>query len=685
MVDQIADESMLDMYIFETTQNIKQLEQIVLNSEKLDGFSKNDIDEIFRIMHTIKGSSAMMSFEEVALLAHKMEDLFSFLRENPSQKYDRYMISELMLESADFINNKTEKINGVNCGNKNEINADELIIRIDKVVNSIKNNGKISLELSPLIDNIQEPLSNNDKSLNLYTAMIFFEEDCEMENLRAFSLIIHLKEKIEDLSYFPQDLDNNIETVEYIRKKGLNLFFKTNMENDEIENLFSEETFIKDLSVTKHENSQVFEKEIEKFINGTKNESEKDIINKKTLTPQEATASVQKLSVNHGMITVNVSKLDDLMDMIGELVIAESMVINNPDLKGSKLLNFNKAAHQLHKITNELQDLTMSIRMVPLTSIFQKMNRIVRDMTIKLGKEVNLELIGADTEVDKNIIDHLSDPLMHLVRNAIDHGIETLQERMISGKPEKGTVLLEANNESGEIQIFIKDDGKGLNKKKILESAKKKGLLKKPENEMTDKEIFALIFLAGFSTNEKVTEFSGRGVGMDVVIKNVEDLGGRVSVDSTEGKGTQFTIKFPMTLAIIKGMNVRVGESIYTLPITVIKESLKPDNRNIITDPQNREMVLFRGQCHPIIRLHELYGVNSDSKNFNDGIFIMIESDGNIACLFVDELLGENQVVVKPLPNYLKKIVGIAGCTILGDGGISLMLDASELTSFNVK
>jgi two-component system chemotaxis sensor kinase CheA len=205
--------------------------------------------------------------------------------------------------------------------------------------------------------------------------------------------------------------------------------------------------------------------------------------------------------------------------------------------------------------------------------------------------------------------------------------------------------------------------------------------LKKPESEMTDKEIFSLICLPGFSTNEKVTEFSGRGVGMDVVTRNVEELGGRVSIDSIEGKGTQFSIRFPLTLAIIDGMNIRVGESIYTLPITVIKESLKPDNKNIITDPQKREMILFRGQCYPIIRLHELYNVKSDSRQFSDGIFIMIESDGNTACLFADELMGENQVVVKPLPNYLKQIIGIAGCTILGDSQMSLILDASELVS----
>lgn len=666
MSERNIDDSLLDMYVFETVQNIKQLEEIAINSEKTNEFTKNDIDEIFRIMHTIKGSSAMMSFNGISLLAHKMEDLFSLLRENPSADYDHSIISGLMLESADLLNIEINKItNGI----VEEFDAGEIIHEIENVISGLT------------------PSLSSESNINLYKVLFFFEDGCEMENLRAFNLVIHLKDRVEDLIYFPEDIDNNNETVEYIRKNGFILFFKATLDENEIENFFSEEAFMKDLSIIKFEDLQTFEDEIKTFksknisvpndinLNGANSEKET-----KTLSPKEATAAVQKLSGHQGMITVNVSKLDELMDMIGELVIAESMVVNNPDLKGLQLDNFNKAAHQLHKITNELQDLTMSVRMVPLANTFQKMNRIVRDMTKKLGKEVNLEILGGDIEVDKNIIDHLSDPLMHLVRNSIDHGIETPEERIVAGKPEKGTILLEARNDSGEVLIFVKDDGKGLNKQKLINSAKKSGLLKKPEKEMSDKEIFSLIFAAGLSTNNEVTEYSGRGVGMDVVMKNVQDLGGRVTVDSIEGKGTQFTIKFPMTLAIIDGMNVRVGETVYTLPITVIKESLKPKSKDIIKDPQNQEMVLFRGQCYPIIRLHKLYKTDCDFTEFVDGIFVIIESDGNIACIFADELLGENQVVVKPLPSYIKKIAGIAGCTILGDSQISLILDASELT-----
>ncbi|MBP2661638.1 MAG: chemotaxis protein histidine kinase-like protein, partial [Firmicutes bacterium] len=232
------------------------------------------------------------------------------------------------------------------------------------------------------------------------------------------------------------------------------------------------------------------------------------------------------------MISVNVAKLDTLMDLVGELVVAEAMVIQNPDLRGLSLNNFAKAVRQLEKITGEMQDIVMSIRMLPLAATFQKMNRIIRDMCKKLGKEVQLELVGEETEVDKNIIEHISDPLMHIIRNAVDHGIESGEERIAAGKPANGKVTLEAKHDGSDVVILIKDDGRGLNRDKILKRARDNGLLHKPENEMTDKEIYSFIFAPGFSTNDKVTEFSGRGVGMDVVTKNITSIGGMVGVDS---------------------------------------------------------------------------------------------------------------------------------------------------------
>lgn len=333
----------------------------------------------------------------------------------------------------------------------------------------------------------------------------------------------------------------------------------------------------------------------------------------------------------------------------GEMVIAEDMVIQNPDLKGMELENFQKAARQLQKITSEIQDIVMSIRMVPLSATFLKMHRIVRDMSKKLGKEVELKIIGEETEVDKNVIEHISDPIMHLVRNAIDHGIETPEDRLAKNKPETGIITLEAKNAGNDVLIIIKDDGRGLNKEKILQKARKNGLLFKDEEELPDKEIYNMIFLPGFSTKENVTEFSGRGVGMDVVVKNIETIGGSVSVDSTPDKGSTVTLKIPLTLAIIDGMNIRVGSSFYTIPTISIRESFRPKENDVFSDPNGNEMIMVRGQCYPILRIHELLKVNTSVTDFTDGIITIVEQDERTVCIFSDELIGQQQVVVKAL------------------------------------
>jgi two-component system chemotaxis sensor kinase CheA len=403
-----------------------------------------------------------------------------------------------------------------------------------------------------------------------------------------------------------------------------------------------------------------------------------------SLPVQEQASSIQNenKSAHQSIISVDVTKLDKLMDLMGEMVIAEAMVTQNPELQSLKLNSFYKAARQLQKITSEMQDMIMSIRMVPLSATFQKMHRIVRDMSRKLNKEVQLKLIGEETEVDKNIIEHISDPLMHLVRNSIDHGIEMADERAAAGKPREGHVTLEAQNAGSDVLVIVRDDGKGLNKEKILKKAIEHGLINKSESEMTDREIYNLIFLPGFSTNDSVTEYSGRGVGMDVVLKNLEAIGGSAAVDSTEGEGTVTTLKIPLTLAIIDGMNIRVGDARYTLPTVSIQETFRAKGSDTFQDTEGNEMIMVRGQCYPILRLHKIYAIQTEITDLTRGIMLMVEQDGKSVCLFADELLGQHQVVFKALPGYIKntrKIDGLAGCTLLGDGSISLILNIGRL------
>jgi two-component system chemotaxis sensor kinase CheA len=369
---------------------------------------------------------------------------------------------------------------------------------------------------------------------------------------------------------------------------------------------------------------------------------------------------------------------------MGELVITNSMVIHSPDLKEiTKLDNFNKSARQLLKLTDELQDMVMSVRMVPVAGTFQKMQRIVRDMCRNLGKEADLLTMGEETDIDKTIIDSIADPIMHLVRNSMDHGIELPEERETAGKNRKGTITLSAQNTGGEILITISDDGQGLDAEKLLAKAGKNGILTKPASEYTEKEAFMLLCAPGFSTNEVVTEYSGRGVGMDVVKKNIEKVGGSVVIESKKGHGMSVFLKIPLTLAIVDGMDVTVGGGIYTLQITSINESFKATKDQLIVDTNGNEMIMIRGDVFPVIRMNELYNVQEAFTDIEEGILIWVQAGDQSAVLFVDKLIGEQQIVVKPLPTYLKrydiKSFGISGCTILGDGNISLILDVGSI------
>jgi two-component system chemotaxis sensor kinase CheA len=669
---------MQEMFIFETEQQLQQLEQSVINIEAAGGYSSDIINEIFRIMHTIKSSAAMMLFNNISNVAHFTEDLFYFIREEKPQYIDVSLLCDLVLEGIDFIKLELEKVkNGDEVDGDPELlneNIKEHLVMLkqkNNLTNISNKNNEQSKKQYYISSNKEVQKINN----NIFKALIHFQNGCEMENIRAFTITHNLKDITDEFRYSPENIIEDNDSSETIKRDGFKIYIKTDKSYDFMEEFFMQVAFLDRLELIQLDSDD----EYYSISNGKRVSNEVVIPRIEDIMTEK---EIQSMNNNQGqsIISVNVEKLDKLMDLVGEMVIAEAMVTQNPDLKGLTLDNFSKSARQLRKIAGELQDIVMSIRMVPLGPTFIKMNRIVRDMCKKLNKVVHLDIIGEDTEVDKNIIEHIGDPLMHIIRNAVDHGIETVNERVNSGKSEVGTLILEAKNAGSEVLIVIKDDGKGLNKDRILQKAIENGLLSKSPEEMTDKEIFNLIFLPGFSTKEVVTEFSGRGVGMDVVTKNIEDVGGSIQVESYEGKGTTIILKIPLTLAIIDGMNIRVGKSRYTIPTTSIKESFRPKENEVFKDPNGNEMIMIRGVCYPILRLHEYYKVHTNVTTIHEGIMIMMESENSTVCVFADELIGEQQVVVKALPNYiknLKKINGLSGCTLLGDGSISLILDAN--------
>ncbi len=782
-------ESMLDMFIYEMNQLVEQLEQLIIQGEQ--GYSMDDINEIFRIMHTIKGSAAMMLYDNVSKTAHSAEDLFFFLREENPQDVDYSTLTDLVLEC---VKNELVKIEA---GEDSDGNPTDIIARVKAFLSLLKGeagvpeeevkkepetepkaeektvqNNEISLELRngadytakiffeedcemesvrafTLLQNLKDYISNvttvpedvvadsseeiikkegfsfsfnSDKTyeelceliqqtvylksyellsgeLKRYKAVLFFEEGCEMENVRAYTVIHNLQEYCTNIKHEPEDVIDEAAT-EIIRKNGFKFSFSTGKSYDDVSKELYSTVFLKALDLEeisddadeqKSESKEKTKVEIkEEKKEETKAKEEKKEESPKTeniaLEPKTeakpaaqkkpaSAASQKKAAPTQHMISVNIGKLDQLLNLMGELVIAEAMTTQNPDLEGLELESFNKSARQLRKIINDVQDTVMSMRMVSLSTTFFKMNRIVRDMCKNLGKDVHLEVVGEETEVDKNIIEHLSDPLMHIIRNSVDHGIEMPDERKAAGKPEKGTVLLEARNAGGEVVIIVKDDGQGLDTQKIFNKAKENGLLKKPESEYTEREIHQFIFHPGLSTNDKVTSYSGRGVGMDVVMNNIEIVGGTISVESELGEGTTNILKIPLTLAIIEGMLIKMGGAKYTIPISSIQETFKAKQEQIFTDPDGNEMLTLRGDVFNIVRLYDFFNAESEVQNIEDGVFIMLENEGQHVCLFVDELIGEQQVVVKTMPSYIKKVRGISGCTLLGNGDISLIID----------
>ena len=780
-----SNDSMLELYLFEATGLLDQLDDILLQSESDNSLTSENINEIFRIMHTIKGSSAMMSFNLISMVAHKVEDLFSLIRDNgvPEDKFEA--LFDLVLKVSDFLKDEIKKIQegkevetenntleneiqsmldnfmtlspptkskvdlgrtlGGNSDADSQSPASKQELQISSSTPNVKETEEISKPVevenkesfidrpieSPNVETeqIQEPEAslpdnnisndasdnkNEEEKTNTFYLHVYFNEGSKMENIRAFMLINKLKEVGTVNESLPSDLENNADSANYIIENGFCISFTTVLSREEIENITKGTLSVESVSFMKKmpdaSGSSVFikessdEQEIEAV--DTDNHEEEIIQDESEISEitaeaedktdeTEITGKVAKEKpvqdhripkpTKQNLINVDLTKLDGLMDLVGELVITESMVTENLDLQGLKLDNFRKSARQLNKLTDELQDIVMSVRLVPISSVFQRMRRIVRDMNKDLNKDVELVLIGENTEVDKTILNALGDPIMHLVRNAMDHAIESKEQREKAGKNSTGSIILSAQNMGGDIIISVSDDGKGLDPKELLEKAKEKNLLTKPESEYTDKEIFNLMTMPGFSTKEEVTEYSGRGVGMDVVKMNIKNIGGSVIIESVKGLGTNIFLKIPITLAIIPCMELRVGDDIYCLPISNIKESFKPSAGQLIKDPDDNEMIMLRGTVYPIIRLHKLYNIAEAEKNLDDSILILVDSGDKMACLMTDELIGKSQVVVKPIPAYLGefnvKKTGVSGCTIMGDGSISLILDVMEILS----
>lgn len=680
------------MYIYETNTLLEQLESIVLDAEKENTFSQDNVNEIFRIMHTIKGSSAMMEFDTLARVSHRIEDMFFLIREGTMsvvKDEDRPALFDIMLHAVDYFREEMEKVEAEQPLNED---VDSFLGNINSLIAKIKGE-EIPAEPAPkaaaapapaaeAASAAPAPAQTTEGSAEFpYGLRVFFDEGCGMENLRAFMLVTSVQGFCADadFTYQPAGVENDSALSEVVIEHGFLLQFRS-----EADRARAVPIVMTAGSVHSYEEQNYVPAPPPAAEPAPAVHEDAPAAQKAAAAPAAPSGGAQQhQGQKESLISVGLSKLDQLSAIVGEIVITEAMVTGSPDLKGLHLDAFSKSARQLRKLTDELQDVSMSLRMIPVSNTFQKMNRIVRDMCKKLNKQVKLTLVGENTEVDKTIVDSIGDPIMHMVRNSMDHGIEeNVQDRIDAGKDPVGEILLSAQDTGSEVIIQISDDGAGVNDEAVLAKAIRNGIAS-PDIEYSHKEILNFLMAPGFSTNAQVTEFSGRGVGMDVVKSSVESLGGSVSITSEQGKGMTTIMRIPLTMAIMDGMEVSVGNSIFTIPINNIRSSIKTTEAAILHDSVNGEMVKMLDGYYPVIRAKDFYNLPSGAEKIEEGILMWLESGDCSYCLFVDELLGEQQIVVKPLPAYVNnfdiKNYGITGCSILGDGNISIILDAGDL------
>lgn len=712
-------DSLNEFYVQENMQLLEQLEEILLGGQSESGkLGQSEIEEIFRAMYTIKGSSAMMGYDSLTKLTHSIEDVFDEIRNGRELSVDKWEeLVDVVLASIDFLK---EEILKVQDGLLPDASIDELHDRVSSLLSENEEKEENEILSIELPEDASEINAKADGE-NCFCVRVFFEDGCGMEGIRAFGVVAMVEGICSFKKTIPEDLDGDCDEI--IAKDGFTLYIKTKEDIDAVKQCVCETMFLKDFEV----NEVIDKGELEQFfgiisqdgeskniecnedsIDDIKNviESEENkIVETKIEDKVDNDATVKnsqsennnkvetkgskeenKQSHNHNKnsyLTVNISKIDTLMNLVGEIVTTESMVEKQSQLENFDSDNFEKQARRLHQLTNELQDVVMSIRMVPISSTFTKMQRVVRDMSRKTGKSVELKLIGEQTEVDKNILENISDPLMHMIRNSMDHGIETPEERKQTTKPEKATVTLEAKNTDGDVVIVIKDDGRGLNKEAIIKKAIEKGITNKSIDEISDKEAYNFILAPGFSTKEAVSEYSGRGVGMDVVYTNIRKLRGSITIDSEFGKGTMFILRIPLTLAIVDGMKVKIGDEIYIIPSLNIKEVFRQGSYEIVKNPNGEEHSIIRGNCYKICRLSDVLGVNS--KQSDEGVMILVESEMGNVCIIVDSIIGQQQAVIKPVPPLLTQFEKvhsyISGCSILEDGTISLIFDVNAIIS----
>lgn len=675
----------LEMYLSVQRDHLQALETSILASGESD-FSKTET--IKKILHNIKGESGLMGYITVSEMCHHIEDALEkdFIKNEIFIKVKdilyRTVMSTEKREDPDALKELLGTIQP-NTSQTLDVSKNIESDKIKEVVSAfIKSSTSHFKEIDACLLKIKENAQDSGAALELFrlvraikgiSAFIGVTPIFELSRSTA-DLISHCQNRKKSIS--DEKLNLITRSVEVLKKMVSSLKWVEEENNlhcpeEDEHNLLDQFDFHMEGKAAVDKT----EKEIPK-------ENEANPKPETTQLPSPPARQKANLSSNE-MVKVDLEKIDQLVEMIGELVISESMVFHEPELMASirSSARLQRNVERLRLISRNLQDLAVVMRLVPLQATFQKMNRLVRDVSKKLNKKIYFISEGGDTELDRTIAEQIGDPLVHMLRNAVDHGIESKEKRLAAGKPEEGKVILSAYHKGGNIVIEIEDDGGGIPKDIILKKAIDKEIVS-PDRQLSEKEIFGLLFSPGFSTAAKVTDVSGRGVGMDVVKTNIEKLGGHIDIDSELGKGTSFKIILPLTMAIIDGMLIRVGEERYFVPILPIVETIELDHSKINVIANQSKTIYIRGEVIPLVHLSDIF--ETEVRTGDTEMVMIIENSGKSIALVVNELLGQQQVVIKNLSPYLGKVEGISAATIMSDGSVGLIIDPVEIFKISV-
>lgn len=723
-------EQFYEIFFEESSELLADMEACLLRLD-VNSPDLEDLNAIFRAAHSIKGGAGTFGFTDMTEMTHMLETLLDRLRKG--ELTVRSEMVDAFLRAGDVIKAQLAGHRGEGeadpaiaaevCEELKKLSdetQDRLLDEKRIVANTKMDTVTIKADIgkaSEVAVNVSQPKNDSPKQVYCIEFSSVGMGDAAIENLLTnlkrmgdlenlsltdkrdhFKLRLSTESSEEDvwetLAFVvdPVNLKIEVETNRAAEAVGIEENFSSDVGNSSDRFTNEDESPITELSPAPSygffpgapaapkelDGSELQSNSVQQQNNARSDKNEiQSTVNKPSTKASVATATSTSTSETSS-IRVSIEKVDQMINLVGELVITQAMLAQTTSQLDpvifEKLLS---GMSQLERNTRDLQESVMSIRMMPISFVFSRYPRVVRDLAAKLNKRVELRTVGENTELDKGLIEKIADPLTHLVRNSLDHGIEVAEKRIAAGKPAQGTITLRAFHQGGSIVIEVSDDGAGLNRGKILAKAKERGL---PISDgMSDQEVWSLIFEAGFSTAEMVTDVSGRGVGMDVVKRNIQSMEGRIDIESVLGAGTRISIRLPLTLAILDGLSVAVGDQMFIVPLNYIIESMQPTAADIKTVSGHGRVVQVRGEYLPVVALHEVFNLNPNVTAVHEGILVILEAEGHKAALFVDDLIGQHQVVIKSLESNYRRVQGVSGATIMGDGKVALILDTAAL------